>query len=136
MITMSVSQVTPANKVQKGKRNSMNRPASTIDGDVYIGFRNDIDNESPGYRIRLHALFKQIEKEFDLLYQENQNCKSTTIDMSVRIIHISIFLVQDKIDLLNEKIETIDKQSLDCIDFDNNYSKTITKKRKYLDICI
>lgn len=109
MITMSVSQVTPANKVQKGKRNSMNRPASTIDGDVYIGFRNDIDNESPAYRIRLHALFKQIEKEFDLLYQENQN-------------------LQDKIDLLNEKIETIDKQSLDCIDFDNNYSKTITKK--------
>lgn len=39
-------------------------------------------------------------------------------------------LVQDKIDLLNEKIETIDKQSLDCIDFDNNYSKVISKKCK------
>lgn len=75
MIAMSVNQVTPANKVQKGKRNSMNRPQSTIDGDVYVGFRNDIDNESPAHRIRFHALLKQIEREYDLLHQENQHCK-------------------------------------------------------------
>lgn len=71
---MSVNQTTPSNKVQKGKRNSMNRPQSTIDGDVYIGLtRSDIDNEA--YRTRLHNLFREIQREFDLLYQENQNCK-------------------------------------------------------------
>lgn len=85
---MSVSQVAPANKVQKGKRNSMNRPQSTVDGDVYIGFRNDIDNESPAYRIRLYALFKQIEKEFDLLYQENQNCKCNKIFHSLNFAYV------------------------------------------------
>lgn len=75
MSIMSVNQSTPNSKVQKGKRGSMNRPQSAFDGDVY--FRSDLENDTlnPAYRARLHILFRQIEKEFDLLYQENQNCK-------------------------------------------------------------
>lgn len=56
----------------------MIRPQSgLIDGDYYMGFRSDVENESlsPAYKTRLYTLFRQIEKEFDLLYQENQNCK-------------------------------------------------------------
>lgn len=77
MSIMSVNQSTPNSKVQKGKRGSMNRPQSAVDGDVYTGFRSDLENDSlsPAYRSRLHILFRQIEKEFDLLYQENLNCK-------------------------------------------------------------
>lgn len=58
----------------------MNRPSSgIIDAELYMGFKSDIENEpiNPAYKIRLHALFKQIEKEFDLLYQENQTRKSS-----------------------------------------------------------
>lgn len=74
---MSVNQTASSNKVQKGKRNSMNRPQSTIDSDIYIAFKSDLDNDAvlPAYRTRLHNLFRQIEREFELLYQENQNCK-------------------------------------------------------------
>lgn len=82
---MSVNQSTPNSKVQKSKRGSMNRPQSGIDGDVYVGFRSDVENDSisPAYRARLHILFRQIEKEFDLLYQENQNRKySFTVNNS------------------------------------------------------
>ncbi|XP_074034371.1 WD repeat domain 37 [Leptinotarsa decemlineata] len=96
----------------KSKRGPMNRPPSgLIDSEFYTGFRSDIENESvsPAYKLRLFALFRQIEKEFDLLYQENQN-------------------LHDKIDLLNEKLErdTFDKP--DCVDFDANLSKALTKK--------
>lgn len=76
--TMSVNQNTPTNKIPKFKRGSMNRPISgLIDAELYMGFKSDIENEpiSPAYKIRLYTLFKQIEKEFDLLYQENQTCK-------------------------------------------------------------
>lgn len=74
---MSVNQGTPSNKLPKSKRSSMNRPQSAIDGDIYIGFRSDLENDgiSPTYRSRLYNLFRQIEKEFDLLYEENINCK-------------------------------------------------------------
>ncbi|XP_017784233.1 PREDICTED: WD repeat-containing protein 37 isoform X2 [Nicrophorus vespilloides] len=110
---MSVNQITQSSKGQKGKRTSMNRPQSTVDGDIYIGFRSDFDNEAntPTCRVRLHNLFRQIEKEFDLLYQENQN-------------------LHDKIELLNEKIESAsyDKQTYDCMDFDNNFPKLLNKK--------
>lgn len=78
---MSVSQNTPTNKIPKFKRGSMNRPSSgLIDAELYMGFKSDIENEpiSPAYKIRLYALFKQIEKEFDLLYQENQTRKSSS----------------------------------------------------------
>lgn len=57
----------------------MNRPTSgLIDAELYMGFKSDMENESmsPAYKIRLYNLFKQIEKEFDLLYQENQTCKT------------------------------------------------------------
>ncbi|KAJ8942063.1 hypothetical protein NQ314_010171 [Rhamnusium bicolor] len=109
---MSVNQNTSNSKIQKSKRGSMIRPQSgLIDGDFYTGFRSDIENEplSAAYKTRLYTLFRQIEKEFDLLYQENQN-------------------LHDKIDLLNEKIErdTFDKP--DCVDFDNNFSKALSKK--------
>ncbi|CAG9821553.1 unnamed protein product [Phaedon cochleariae] len=99
-------------KMQKSKRSSLNRPSSgLLDSEFYMGFRSDLENESvsPSYKIRLYALFRQIEKEFDSLYQENQN-------------------LHDKIEILNEKLErdTFDKQ--DCVDFDTNLSKVLTKK--------
>lgn len=77
---MSVNQNTSNSKGQlKTKRGSMNRPQSgLIDSDYYTGFRSDIENDSlttPSYKTRLYSLFKQIEREFDLLYQENQNRK-------------------------------------------------------------
>lgn len=76
---MSVNQNTPNSKIQKAKRGSLNRPqsAGVMDSDFSTGFRSDIENDSLSgtYKTRLHALFAQIEKEFDLLYQENQNCK-------------------------------------------------------------
>lgn len=34
------------------------------------------------YRVRLHHLFSQIEKEFELLYIENINCKYTYLPTS------------------------------------------------------
>lgn len=75
---MSVSQSTTSNKIHKLKRGSMNRPQSgLIDPELFMGLRSDIENESvsPSYKRRLYTLFRQIEKEFDQLYQENQNCK-------------------------------------------------------------
>ncbi|KAF5303606.1 hypothetical protein FQA39_LY09853 [Lamprigera yunnana] len=109
---MSVNQTTSIGKPLKGKRNSMTRPQSAIE-EVYSSLRNDIENDSltPAYRIRLHNLFRQIEKEFELLYQENQN-------------------LHEKVELLNEKIEreVYDKQSYDCVDFDNNIAKVLSKK--------
>lgn len=76
MSIMSVNQSTPNSKVQKSKRGSMNRPNSAVDGDVYLGFRADLDNDaSQVYRTKLHNLFRQIEREFDILYQENQACE-------------------------------------------------------------
>lgn len=76
---MSFSQNTPYSKMQKTKRGSMNRPqsAAIMDSDFSTGFRSDIENDSMSlaYKSKLHALFMQIEKEFDLLYQENQSCK-------------------------------------------------------------
>lgn len=110
---MSVNQTTPTGiKPLKGKRNSMTRPQSGID-EVYSNFRSDIENDSlsPAYRIRLHNLFRQIEKEFELLYQENQS-------------------LHEKVELLNEKIEreAYDKHSYECVDFDNNFAKVLGKK--------
>lgn len=56
----------------------MNRPQSgVIDGDFFYGLRNDIENEcplTPAYKTKLFNLFRLIEKEFDVLYQENQTC--------------------------------------------------------------
>lgn len=83
MSIMSVNQNTPSGKVQKiaSKRNSgpMNRPQSTIEGEGYYAglMRPEYENELaiPAYRMKLHNLFRQIEKEFELLYQENQNCE-------------------------------------------------------------
>ncbi|XP_044263614.1 WD repeat-containing protein 37 isoform X2 [Tribolium madens] len=111
---MSVNQNISNSKVQsKAKRGSMNRPQSGIlDGDIFYGFRSDIENDcplTPAYKTKLFNLFRLIEKEFDILYQENQS-------------------LQDKIEVLNEKIErdTFDKP--DCVDFENNISKVLSKK--------
>ncbi|KAJ8924039.1 hypothetical protein NQ315_006816 [Exocentrus adspersus] len=109
---MSVTQNTPNSKIQKNKRGSMIRPHSgLIDGDYYMGFRSDAENEplSPAYKTRLYTLFRQIEKEFDLLYQENQT-------------------LHDKIDILNEKMERDTFDKTDCVDFENNFSKALSKK--------
>lgn len=77
---MSVNQNNSSSKVPpKGKRSSMNRPQSgVIDGDFFYGLRSDIENEcplTPAYKTKLFNLFRLIEKEFDVLYQENQTCK-------------------------------------------------------------
>ncbi|CAH0551872.1 unnamed protein product [Brassicogethes aeneus] len=111
---MSVNQNTPSSKFnqKEKKRGSMNRPQSgIIDTDYYVGFRSDIENESlsPAYKTKLHTLFRQIEKEFDLLYQENQN-------------------LHEKIDILKEKIERDPYDKPDCVDFENNFSKALSKK--------
>lgn len=42
-----------------------------------------------------------------------------------------LFAVHDKIDLLNEKLEKDAYDKPDCIDFDNNISKVLSKKCKW-----
>lgn len=68
---------TSSNKNLKVKRTSMPRPPSTVDTDIGYGFRSDAEGDAmlPAFRTRLHYLFRQIEREFDLLYQENQTCR-------------------------------------------------------------
>lgn len=60
------------------KRSTMARLQSVLDGENYLGFRPDVDNDfvSPPFKSRLRELFGQIEKEFDLLYAENISCKN------------------------------------------------------------
>lgn len=72
-----INQALSSNKNIKGKRSSMPRPQSTIESEIGTGFRSDAETDPmlPTYRVRLHYLFKQIEREFDLLHQENQNCR-------------------------------------------------------------
>ncbi|KAL3286820.1 hypothetical protein HHI36_001312 [Cryptolaemus montrouzieri] len=110
---MSLNNNTSIGKIPKSKRNVLNRPASSsiLEGDFYLSSRLDMENESitPTYKSKLFTLFKQIEKEFDMLYQENQN-------------------LHDKIDLLNEKLEKETYDKPDCIDFENNISKVLGKK--------
>lgn len=69
-------QAVSSNKNLKGKRSSMPRPQSTIESEIGTGFRSDAETETmfPPFRVRLQYLFKQIEREFELLHQENQNC--------------------------------------------------------------
>lgn len=108
---MSINQTPSSGKSFKVKRNSMARPQSTIE-DVYSSLRSDLDDSlNPAYRLRLHNLFRQIEKEFEILYQENQS-------------------LHEKVELLNEKVERegYDKQNFDCVDFDNNIAKVLSKK--------
>ncbi|CAH1108671.1 unnamed protein product [Psylliodes chrysocephalus] len=108
---MSVNQNTPNNKQTKSKRAQMTRPSSgLIDSEFLMGFRSDVENDSsPTYKIRLYNLFRQIEKEFDLLYQENQS-------------------LHEKIEILNEKLERDTYDKPDCVDFDSNLSKVLGKK--------
>lgn len=87
---MSVGQSTPYSKLHKTKRGSVNRPqsAAIMDSDFSTGFKSDIENDSVAmaYKARLHTLFAQIEKEFDLLYQENQSCKCNSVSYKVSCI--------------------------------------------------
>lgn len=111
LFVMSLNQTVSNNKTQKAKKSSMMRlQGDLIDTDSY-GFRSDVENDSlsPAYKTRLYSLFRQIEREFDLLYRENQN-------------------LHDQIYLLNEKLErdTFDKP--DYNDFDSNLCKAMTKK--------
>lgn len=71
-----INQSLNSNKNFKGKRSSMTRPQSTAENEFGQGFRSDIESDPmiPAFRVRLHYLFKQIEREFDLLHQENQTC--------------------------------------------------------------
>lgn len=93
----------------------MPRPSSTVEGDAGYGFRSDAEADAmlPAFRARLHYLFRQIEKEFDMLYQENQS-------------------LHEKIEMLNERVERescTDKQNFDCVDFDNNPTKNVLAKK-------
>lgn len=158
---MSVNQNTSCtggtSTSNKVKRSSMNRPQSGgLLDDVYIGFRSDIENDSittntitaatstpppPSYKARLFNLFRQIEKEFDLLYQENQNCScGLIIYYFIELFIISCVLVQDKVDLLlSEKVERdtllFDNNkplsTADCVDLENNFPKVLSKKCKF-----
>ncbi|XP_056638108.1 WD repeat-containing protein 37 isoform X1 [Diorhabda sublineata] len=109
---MSVNQIVANNKLSKNKRGQMTRPSSgIIESDLYTGFRSDIENDSisPSYKNRLYNLFRQIEKEFDLLYQENQT-------------------LHEKIELLNEKLERDTYEKTESVDLDSNISKVLSKK--------
>lgn len=44
--------------------------------------------EDAPFRSRLHILFSQIEKEFELLYLENLGCKSTTSQVAIILLLI------------------------------------------------
>ncbi|XP_023940397.1 WD repeat-containing protein 37 [Bicyclus anynana] len=69
----------------------------------YLKMEDSETSIPPVFRSRLHELFSQIEKEFDLLYTENLN-------------------LQEKIDILSEKLEREsyvgDKQNIDYIEFE------------------
>lgn len=69
----------------------------------YLKMEDSETSIPPVFRSRLHELFSQIEKEFDLLYTENLN-------------------LQEKIDILSEKLEREsyigDRQNVDYIEFD------------------
>ncbi|KAL1501134.1 hypothetical protein ABEB36_006519 [Hypothenemus hampei] len=98
-------------KIHKTKRGSLNRPQSTaiMDSEFSTGFKSDLENDLLPYKTKLHNLFAQIEREFDILYQENQN-------------------LIDKIEMLNEKLEKDNYDKPDCPDFESNFSKVLTKK--------
>ncbi|KAK9874097.1 hypothetical protein WA026_002451 [Henosepilachna vigintioctopunctata] len=110
---MSINNIASTGKTPKSKRNVLNRPASSslLEGDLFLSHRVDLENEglNTAYKSKLYSLFKQIEKEFDNLYQENQN-------------------LHEKIDLLNEKLGKDSYDKPDCIDFENNISKVLSKK--------
>ncbi|KAJ8723945.1 hypothetical protein PYW07_007925 [Mythimna separata] len=69
----------------------------------YLKMEDSETSIPPVFRHRLHELFSQIEKEFDLLYTENLN-------------------LQEKIDILSEKLEREtypgERQKEDYIEFD------------------
>ncbi|XP_046971561.1 WD repeat-containing protein 37 [Vanessa cardui] len=71
----------------------------------YLKMEDSETSIPPVFRSRLHDLFSQIEKEFDLLYTENLN-------------------LQEKIDILSEKLEREsyvgDKQNIDYIEFETS----------------
>ncbi|CAH0400480.1 unnamed protein product [Chilo suppressalis] len=71
----------------------------------YLKMEDSETSIPPVFRSRLHELFSQIEKEFDLLYTENLN-------------------LQEKIDILSEKLEREsyvgDRQNLDYIEFETS----------------
>lgn len=113
----------------------------------YLKMEDSETSIPPVFRSRLHELFSQIEKEFDLLYTENLNRKSTFDTYSLFIfsilrVYVLIFtnanlivLVQEKIDILSEKLEKEscvgDRQNLDYIEFETS-GKNSKVKCKYL----
>ncbi|XP_063627963.1 WD repeat-containing protein 37 [Cydia splendana] len=78
----------------------------------YLKMEDSETSIPPVFRSRLHELFSQIEKEFDLLYTENLN-------------------LQEKIDILSEKLEREsylgDKQNPDYIEFEATGKTSKTK---------
>lgn len=108
-------------KPPKSKRINIPRVQSNAESEIHNfqsqSFRSDMETESmipPIFRSRLHDLFQQIEKEFEVLYIENVS-------------------LQEKIDTLNEKLEREsyigDKQSYDLTDFDNSSAKCLSKQK-------
>lgn len=59
------------------KRSTMAKLQSVLDGENYLGIRGEVEGEfiQPPFKTRLRELFRQIEKEFDILYAENLSCK-------------------------------------------------------------
>ncbi|VVD01564.1 unnamed protein product [Leptidea sinapis] len=78
----------------------------------YLKMEDSETSIPPVFRSRLHELFSQIEKEFDLLYTENLN-------------------LQEKIDILSEKLEREsyvgDKQNVDYIEFESTGKNSKSK---------
>lgn len=56
----------------KSEKNEKARRLTSLAEDIYTG------DDAP-FRQRLHLLFSQIEKEFELLYMENLSCKCMNI---------------------------------------------------------
>ncbi|CAH0728335.1 unnamed protein product, partial [Brenthis ino] len=76
----------------------------------YLKMEDSETSIPPVFRSRLHELFSQIEKEFDLLYTENLN-------------------LQEKIDILSEKLEREsyggERQNLDYIEFETGKNSKV-----------
>lgn len=69
LLTMPLDGVSAAS----GKPSQKNQKRTTRLSSLAEDFCCPVD-DAP-FRIRLHMLFSQIEKEFEMLYLENLNCK-------------------------------------------------------------
>jgi hypothetical protein len=64
----------------------------------YLKMEDSETSIPPVFRSRLHELFSQIEKEFDLLYTENLNRKSHFLPLLQYIVRITLNLANYNFD--------------------------------------